>query len=304
MGLTKYPYGVSSFGIPLIGSGPVLTTGKVFFVHSGTGSDSNNGESPEQPFATIDYAIGRCTANKGDVIFCMPNHAETIASATTLVPDVDGISIIGLGNGSDMPELTFSATGSIIKISGTGTKFANIRFIAGVSAVVSAVEVNAHHVTFENCTWDFSTTEFDFLMMIDIDAFDYCTVNNCRFIAENATAGANQAIRLDDTHNTKITNCYFSGDYAVAVILGEGAAGTSLLIADNFLYNDDTGAASNGIDLNVAFTGMLVRNQLACLYSTNVTTLIDPGSCLSFDNRFCNAVDEYAMLTGPGSAST
>lgn len=56
-----------------------LTTGSIFFVHSGTGVNAlGGGRNPDAPLATLDYAIGLCTANKGDMIFVMPGHAETL----------------------------------------------------------------------------------------------------------------------------------------------------------------------------------------------------------------------------------
>ena len=69
---------------------PLATTGEIYYVNSGTGanavggitgSNGNNGLSPKTPFATIDYAIGRCTANRGDTIYVMPGHWETLTTA-------------------------------------------------------------------------------------------------------------------------------------------------------------------------------------------------------------------------------
>jgi hypothetical protein len=93
------------------------TTGTHFFVdsNSATGADSAGyGRDPDEPCLTIDYAVGLCTANKGDRINVMPGHTETIAGATGLVVDVAGVQIVGLGYGSEAPLLTFSAAASTI----------------------------------------------------------------------------------------------------------------------------------------------------------------------------------------------
>src|SRR5688572_2883165 len=74
--------------------------GSIFFVHSGTGSNSNDGSSPDSPMATLDAAIGLCTASKGDTIYVMPGHAETIAAADGFDADVAGVSIVGIGWGA------------------------------------------------------------------------------------------------------------------------------------------------------------------------------------------------------------
>jgi len=289
-------------GIPI--QGQEMTTGTVFFVDDATGSSGNSGLDPLHPMATIDQAINKCTANKGDIIYVMPAHEETIENATDLVPDVAGISIIGLGYGSDMPEITYSATGSIIAVSGASTTFKNLRFIAGISAVATAIDVNADHFTMEGCMTDFGASTYDFVIHVDISAVDYATIKNNRFIAQNATAGANEAIQLVDCHHVRIEGNYISGDYARAAILGETTAGNSLLILHNYIHNDDAAAASNGIDLNAAFTGMIVENTIFSLYNTNCATLIDPGACGMSQNWTVNAEDQYAINTAVGAAST
>ena len=84
--------GVLIRGVPLTVTHP----GKVFFV-SDTGlaayanrktpSDGNKGTF-HAPFATIDYAVGQCVANRGDIIYVLPGHVETISTATSLALDL------------------------------------------------------------------------------------------------------------------------------------------------------------------------------------------------------------------------
>lgn len=301
--MTTFGDGVYQYGGIPVGIGDQPTTGSVFFVDS-TADALGTGKKPSSALATINEAISKCTANKGDVIYVMPNHAETILNASTITPNVVGISIIGLGNGSNQPEITFGHADASIVPSADNITIKNMRFIAGITAVLIGINVDAHYFTLDSCTTDFSTTTYDFVDHVDVSAFDYCTIKNCRFIAENATAGANTGIQFVDANHIQILGNYFSGDFAEAPIWNITTAGISILIADNILYNDDTANADNGISLQAACTGIIARNLIGTLYSTNITTLIDPGSCLNFDNRFCNAVDEYAALTGPGSEST
>ena len=85
------------------------TTGNIYYVDSGAAVASDEvgaGRSPSTPFATIDFAIGQCTANNGDVIYGMPGHAEAVIAAGGLDVDVAGISIIGLGVGNNRPTIT------------------------------------------------------------------------------------------------------------------------------------------------------------------------------------------------------
>jgi hypothetical protein len=295
--LTNFPNGIASFGVPQIGGGGVIpaTTGSYYFVHSGTGSNGNDGKSPTYALATIDYAVGLATADAGDVIIVMPGHAENISAATSLVVDKAGVQIIGLGHGNNRPVLTFTNTAGSIEMDAANTRLSNMVLLASVSAVVVGINVDADGVTLDNLEFQYDATGDDFVTMIDVDAFDRCAIENCRLIAESGAAGAEQAIRLDDCHFVRIVGNWFSGQWSDSVIVGEGAAGTDLLLASNFMYNADTGDA-NGIDLNVAFTGLIMNNRVGTLYAVAVANLLDPGSCLCAENYCVNAIDETGIV--------
>jgi hypothetical protein len=119
--------------------------GKAFWVYNGTallpgqrgGSNGNKGTF-DSPFATIDYAIGQCVANRGDVIFVKPGHVEAVTS-TSIACDVAGVSIIGLGIGAMKPTLTFGATDSRINVTAANCTWQNFRWTAGVADIVTAV---------------------------------------------------------------------------------------------------------------------------------------------------------------------
>jgi len=88
-------------------------------------------------FATIEAAIGACTANAGDVILVAPGHTEAVTN-TSLNVDVAGVKIIGLGTGSLKPTLTFGATDSTINVTAANCRLQNLRVQAGIDNVVTA----------------------------------------------------------------------------------------------------------------------------------------------------------------------
>ena len=54
-----------------------MCPGDVYYVDSTHASASDGagfGRNPDSPFATLDYAVGQCTASKGDLIVVMPGH--------------------------------------------------------------------------------------------------------------------------------------------------------------------------------------------------------------------------------------
>ena len=299
MSLTEYPNGISSFGIPVVGNGVRIptTTGTYFFVHSGTGLSSYDGLSPDRPLATIDQAINKCTADKGDVIVVMPGHAESISSATSLVVDVDGISIVGLGHGRNRPVLSFSATAGRIPVTADDVFISGLVLLGAIADVVSGMTITGDDVTLQQCDFEVGSAVLEFLQMLDIDAATRAVVDGCRFVA-SATAGTNNAIRIDACVDLTIKNCEFRGDFTTAAIsgnAGSAAASTNAKVINNLIENRDT-TAGLLLDHTDATTGITTGNQGFTLFATAPETAFDPGATLSTENYVVNAVDESGTI--------
>ncbi len=303
MPLTNFPQGVSAYGMPVLGTGIPPTTGNVFYVDSGslTGAAANAGTDPNAPLLTIDSAVGKCTASNGDIVIVMPGHAENISSATSLVVDVAGIQIIGMGHGRNRPTLTWTATAGTIEMDAAETRLSNIVLFTSISAVTVGINIDADGVTVDNCEFGFDATGDDWVTMLDVDAVNRFTFYN-NVINGELTTGWAEAIRLDDCDDVVIAANQIMGQWTDAVIVGEGALGNRLRISHNFLYNADTTVA-NSIDLNVAFTGLIAYNGIGHLYTTDPEGGLDPGSCLSLENYVCNNTDESGVLV-PTATST
>lgn len=67
MGLTNFPNGITSFGVPIMGS--ITTFGNVFFVDYRNGSDENDGKSPDMALKTLSRAHTLCTSNNNDIVY-------------------------------------------------------------------------------------------------------------------------------------------------------------------------------------------------------------------------------------------
>src|SRR3990167_10972717 len=91
--ITNYPFGISSFGIPLVGSAPHLSiptaSGKILFVDGVNGSDGNLGTDLSAPLATISQALTNAVGDAGVTIYVFPG---TYTAALTI--SKNDISII------------------------------------------------------------------------------------------------------------------------------------------------------------------------------------------------------------------
>lgn len=281
-----------------------LTTGSIFFVDSATGTNSaGGGQNPNAPLATLDYAIGLCTANKGDMIYLMPGHTETIAAADGFDADVAGIRIIGLGWGSLRPTFTFTATASDVAIGAANVTIENVRFAAGISAVVRGVNIEGKtDVTFRNCEWYWGgTTGYDFVIsLLAAAGSNRLTVDNCRFLAEPAVAGAAVGVKLSGaSSNVTIKNSEFMGDYSTACVNGITTLSQGLMFLDNLVHNTD--ASEPYLEVLTGTTGVIAGTRGLASGATIAANAV-ADAMAHVENFVVNTAGTIAIVKGAGGS--
>lgn len=165
------PSGVYVYG-RLVGPGPsALGKGNTFYVDSAVGG--SDGTSPLTALATLDAAFAKCTANQGDTIIVMPNHAETITGAGGITHDVAGVSVVGLGTYNQRPRFLMDAgTAVTYLISAADAFVSGLDFASGHSNVVTCFDVTAVGAHIDNCKFRNNTTNEDFLVCIKASGAD------------------------------------------------------------------------------------------------------------------------------------
>lgn len=136
-----YQYG----GAPV---GGLFTTGKVWFVKPGSGSDSHSGKRPDSAFATLAKAHTAARADKNDLIYLVSedNSASgtTDYQSSTLTLSKDGVHYAGVNAGgfvgqrSRIAQLS-TATGvaPLVTFSGNNCSMRNIHIFHGVADATS-----------------------------------------------------------------------------------------------------------------------------------------------------------------------
>lgn len=225
-----------------------MTTGNVWYVDSGAGTDSAAyGKNPDTPFATIDYAIGKCTASNGDIIFVMPGHAESITAATSLVLDVAGVKIIGLGSGLTIPTLTFTtAATATISITAANCHVENLylysNFEDGITAGIT-VGALADGLVLKNLIMEEGANTTEFLIGISVTAAcHHVTIDGLKFYGVAGGTDSSAIVFAGASNFSIVKNCEIYGDFSGAVIDATGAASTFMTVQDCILHNVDTGA--------------------------------------------------------------
>ena len=249
MGLTDYPNGVTSFGMPMVGGGMPMKrhAAKYYFVDGLIGRDGADGLSPANSFATIAKAITVVNARidwaaspwaTSDVIVVAPGvYAENLTSLPY------GATIIGLGDAFD----------------GDGEKGVQINPVAGSPVDVSTfINSKIQNVAFESADTD--------------PVFDAETLNNVQLIhcvfkgAPDATTSTAGIITFDSV-NLTVRDCLIQFvDCGI-----------------DFVYSDANDSFNRGLIQNNVITycseaGIRVGVNLVSVSSHIDGNLIDGGS--------------------------
>lgn len=229
--------------------------------HAAAGNTDKDGTNPTNPFASIDYAVGLCTANVGDVIVALPGHVETIAAAGGLDLDVAGITVIGIGSGTLQPQIKVGgATTADIDIDAANITVFGMNIVANYADVAVLFDVNADDFSVLNCRFTQAAVDLNALICV-----------------QDAAAGGSDRIRIEGCHaimydaaNTHFVNFAgtgdghivrgntLHGDWGTMAVGGAGVV-TFATITDNVIAN----AASTSdacINFAATATGIVMRN--------------------------------------------
>jgi len=221
---------IHSAGMPIL---PEYTTGKIFFVDSGHAAAADSGKGDfDHPYATLDYAVGNCTASNGDYIYVAPGHAESLSAAAALAFDVAGITVVGMGYGSLRPTFTFdTAITADMDIDAANTTLINLLLVNGIDALAAPIDVNAADFSMINCETRDNNASYqcDDFIVSDANA-DRMSIIGWTHRANGGKTGAQSAISIVGGNDHVIIPVSIDGDFAVACIENVTTACDSLRI--------------------------------------------------------------------------
>lgn len=260
MSLTDFPNGITSFGVPVLGGGGIpATTGKIFWVDSGTGSDDDDGKK-ETPFAKIDYAIGKCTANNGDIILVYPGHVETVIKAAGLVFDIAGVTVIFLGPETNRGYITFTTVvGADMDIDAANVTLINPKFVAGIDALTGPIDVNAADFTMINGEYhdftDMNTTD----CIVGVAGATRLKIDGWKYFKSNEGGTAKEShIQMTGVDDCILKNLYVDGDFDTAIIENGADELLRITMEDHYL-NNTAPSAGPCAKLDAACSGIARR---------------------------------------------
>ena len=315
---------VTPLGNPVVGN-PVRgwQGGRVLYVSSGGGAEGQfgDGRTPGRPLASLfgtsakagqDGALARLEnrANRGDCIYIMPGHTESVSGADMAVytGTASGFSIVGLGTGDQRPSFTWTVAGSTWLFDTAGVELANCRlFLAGAHVTGAALTVAAPiTVSANGCRmvnneifWGFESDRIvgDGIIVTG-DGFEFIG-NKC--LALVAAVPSNTFLTLTGADDCKIIGNDTSGPTDATtrgVIDVETTECLRMVVEDNFIANV---LASSTIAFSplASSTGRCANNRF--FVDTGILP-ITAGILDWFENRCCNDAGETGALVGAASA--
>jgi hypothetical protein len=256
MPFSNYPNGFGA-GVAVRGM-PLLNTygGNVFWVDSGSGSNGNKG-THDQPFGTIDYAVGRCTASNGDMLMVKAGHVETVIAAAGLAFDVIGVTVVGLGRGDLRPQVNFTTdVGASMVVSAAQVAIHNVRFTGGFDALTGPMDIQAADCLLSDIvTQDVTGQATDFI--VTTAAADGLVIDG--WVHKGAAAaGADTALSIVGGAYPVVKNFWIDGNFAVAAIENVTTACTNATITEGYIRTRN--AADVAITMVATSTGNIGPN--------------------------------------------
>lgn len=235
--------------------------GRILFVSSTLGSDNNTGDSPFNAFATIGKALSLVQSaedtaaqfQKDTTIFVLPQHAESIAAASSLSGNtvtgfymgVPGTKVIGLGEGAQRPTFSFTtSTAADLEVAAADCRIENVILKQEVGDQVTAVTVAAggDRATFKDIELQITTDTDD--VAADEAIVDWFTVaagaNDLTFdgiVANYTNTGTDSIVTAGAVTGMKFLNA----DLNVTFDSGEsGLATAGSIVSTNYGTPDGT----------------------------------------------------------------
>lgn len=268
--------------------------------------DKNGGN---RVFPTIAAAVAdsNVVASRGDILYILPGHTETISSSTALTISKAGLTFVGLGTGSLRPTFTLdTATTARINITAANITFENCLFVANFADIATCFLNNAGPaMVINNCEFRDTSNVLNFLACVtttvSVNADGLTFTNNKVYMA--GTTAATTPIKIAGT----IDRVYINDNFVVKAVLNNTSCllahgalvVTRLQMARNVIFSANTDSATGGFLITTSATtntGMVYDNKVSGL-DVAAAILVTAGSKYGmFNNLYDGDADASGFV--------
>jgi len=284
----------TTYGISFAGGSP---DAKVLYVCSAGGSNGvGDGTDPSTPLATLGGSTGALAAlknrtNKGDIIYVMQGHTESVSSADYFsdTGTAAGFSIVGLGYGSNRPVFNWTTATSTWLLDTAGVELYNLTLnlcgstATGAFTVATPITVSAQSCRIVSCVinWgqDTDTGCGSTLGAIAVTASNFHFINNRMFNLDTAGTLAVSGLSLNGADYAQIVGNMITGgttSTTVGAVHFVTTASLNVQIANNYIENRkalSTKALSSaiaGVTGTIEYNRFFVNSGIVAITTTNL----------------------------------
>lgn len=284
--LSNYPNGFKN-GITLRNQ-PLYESfsGSVYYADSnGTGADTTNYGTFDEPFLTINYAAS--IASAGDFIYAKAGHVESITAAAALAFLNAGITVVFLGEGSNKATIDFgTAVGADMDIDAANITLVSPRFTASIDALTGPIDVNAANFTMIDAEYvdgsSIDTTD----CVIATAAATGLKILGFKYVKGDEGGTQKQSfIQLNGVDNAVIEDIHCVGDFGTGIIENVTDEVLNVRFKDIYIWNTNS-TPKPGIVIDANAEGLaenvFIRVASGTTYVSSVGE-INWVNCLGFN---------------------
>lgn len=289
----------------------MMPGGKTLWVGSAGGPNTagtGDGSSPDAPLATLALAMAQLSnrQNKGDVIYVLPGHTESVSSADyfSAVGTASYFSVIGLGAGATKPVFNWTTATSTWLFDTAGVEVSNLKLnlcgsaAAGALTVATPITVSAVDCRIVNCeiNWgqDTDTGCGSTLGAIAVTAAGFEFINNRCYNLDTAGTLAVSFLSINGSDNCKIIGNQITGgttSTTVGAIHFVTTASKNIFIMWNQVENLKASSTKAVTSAIASVTGAIAYNQLRVQLGIVGFTIAGTPFLCSFFQNFTNNTD-------------
>lgn len=252
--------------------------------HTNASDGSGYGKRKDKPFAKIDYAVGQCVANNADVIWVHAGHTEAVILADGLALDVEGITIVFLGNGDDQAKITFGGVvGADMNVDADNITLINPRFEAALDALTGPIDINKANFTIINGEYYDAANKATTDCVIALAAAKGLTIDGWKYFESTTGTQKQSNLQLSGVDDLTLKNIDIRGNFAVSNLEG-GDELLNLRFED--IYMDNLATTTPCMTLNSNCDGFAknvsLRVTSGTTYVSDVSDINWGHNCLGF----------------------
>lgn len=227
-------------------------------------------------FLTLNAGLAECRPGMGDVVMVLPGHTESIATADAMSNLVAGTKIVGIGRGSIMPKLTWTAAAATFLLDQANCSIEGMRLNtspdSGTVTVAAPITVSATG----------------------------CAITNCEF---RTSVSATSLSTIPLTTTAAASDFEFSGNLMLGATAGACTTGIRFVGADRLRFtNNFVSVATSGVAVGAVQFLTTASTDIQMLYNYLQNRLASSTHALTGMAGLTGFVDHLDMLVNTGIA--